>query len=146
MVETYQVSARQRRFNAILRSLTRLGIPLGPFSLLTVRGRKTGKPYTLPVAPLTWEGQRWLVSPYGEVNWVRNARLAGEVTLTHGRRQERFAIRELAPEESAPVLKAYLIRFPIVRPYFAATSQSDLAAFAAEAPRHPAFQLVDPLH
>src|ERR1051326_940883 len=129
MVKTYHVTARQRRFNAVLRALTRMGIPLGPFWLLTVRGRKTGKNYTVPVAPLTWEGKRWLVSPYGEVNWVRNARKAGKVTLTHGRRQEQFSIRELAPEESAPVLKAYLTRFPIVRPYFEATSQADLAAF-----------------
>src|SRR5690242_4624214 len=103
MVETFHVPARQRRFNAVLRSLARVGIPLGPFSLLTVRGRKTGKNYTVPVAPLAWDGKRWLISPYGEVNWVRNARKAGEVTLTHGRRQKQFSIRELPPEESAPI-------------------------------------------
>ncbi len=71
MVKTFHVTARQRRFNAALRALTRIGIPLGPFWLLSVRGRKTGKTYTVPVAPLTWEGKRWLVAPYGEVNWVR---------------------------------------------------------------------------
>lgn len=144
MVETFHMPARQRRFNAVLRSLARVGIPLGPFSLLTVRGRKTGKHYTTPVAPLALDGKRWLISPYGEVNWVRNARKAGEVTLTHGRRQERFRIRELPPGESAPILKAYLTRFPVVRPSFAATAQSELAEFVAEASRHPVFQLVDP--
>ena len=35
--------------------------------LLTVQGRKTGAPYTTPVAPVRDHGETWLVSPYGEV-------------------------------------------------------------------------------
>jgi hypothetical protein len=58
----------------VLRSLSRVGIPLGPFSLLTGKGRKTGKSYTFPVTPIARESKRWLISPYGEVSWVQNAR------------------------------------------------------------------------
>jgi deazaflavin-dependent oxidoreductase (nitroreductase family) len=128
----------------VLRLLNRLGIPLGPFTLVTVRGRKTGKSYTFPVTLIERDDKRWLVSAYGEVSWVRNARAAGEVVLAHGRKREWLGTRELPPEESAPILKEYLIRFlPFVRTSFEATPQSELAAFVSEALRHPVFQLVD---
>jgi deazaflavin-dependent oxidoreductase (nitroreductase family) len=143
MAETFHAPLRQRIFNSVLRSLSRVGIPLGPSSLLTVKGRKTGKSYTFPVAPIVRDSRRWLISPYGEVSWVRNARATGEVVLAHGRRRERLGIRELSPEESAPILKDYLTRFALVRPYFDATPQSELAAFVSEASRHPVFQLVE---
>ena len=57
--------------------------------------------------------ERWLVAPYGEVGWVRNARPA----LTRGRRVETVAIRELRPTEAAPVLKRYVTSVPITRPF-----------------------------
>ncbi len=143
MIKTFRAPFRQRIFNALLRLLTSIGIPLGPFYLLTVRGRKTGKSYTLPVVIIAWNGKRWLVSPYGAVSWVQNARAAGEITLTHGRTHERLSIREVSSEESAPILKDYVTRFPIVRRYFDATPQSELATFVSEASRHPVFQLME---
>jgi hypothetical protein len=36
----------------------------------------------------------------------------------------------------------YVTRVPITRPYFDAKPESDLAAFRAEAPRHPVFAIV----
>lgn len=131
-------------FNSVLLLLTRLGIPVGPFSIVAVRGRKTGKSYTFPVTLVEQDGKRWLVSAYGEVSWVSNVRAAGEVTVTRGRRRERLIIRELSPEESAPVLKDYLTRFfPFVRSYFAVAPEAEVAAFVSEAPRHPVFQLLE---
>jgi len=62
----------------------------------------------------------------GEVGWVRNARAAGAVTLTRGLRVETVAIRELGPVEAAPVLKRYITRGPITRPFFDVTPESDL--------------------
>jgi hypothetical protein len=35
----------------------------------------------------------------------------------------------------------YVTRVPITRPYFDVTPESDLAAFRAEAPRHPVFSV-----
>jgi len=52
-------------------------------------------------------------------------------------------IVELGPEESAPVLKRYITRLPITRPFFDVTPNSDLAAFAAEALHHPVFRIVE---
>jgi hypothetical protein len=87
-------------------------------------------------------GQRWLVAPYGEVAWVRNLRAAGKATLSRGGRTEPIRIREIANDEAAPVLKMYVTRVPITRPHFDAKPESDLAAFRAEAPRHPVFAIV----
>jgi len=51
-------------------------------------------------------------------------------------------VREIKPEEAAPVLKMYVTRVPITRPYFDVRPESDLGAFRAEAPRHPVFAIV----
>jgi hypothetical protein len=100
--------------------------------------------HTTPVTLIEEGGQRWLVAPYGPVNWVRNARAAGQVTLTRGRRSETVTVVELSPVESAPVLKEYLKQVPVVRPFFNVTPESPLEAFIAEAPKHPVFQIFGP--
>jgi hypothetical protein len=51
-------------------------------------------------------------------------------------------VRESSAEEAAPVLKWYVTRVPITRPYFDVRPESDLSAFRAEAPRHPVFAIV----
>jgi hypothetical protein len=75
------------------------------------------------------------------VGGVRNARAAGQLTLSRGARSETLSIRELTAAEAAPVLQRYVTRVPITRPYFDARPDSPLAAFEAEAPRHPVFVL-----
>lgn len=88
--------------------------------------------------------RRWLVAPYGEREWVKNARAAGEVELTRARTTTLHAIEELGPEDAAPVLREYLRTTPIVKRFFDVTADGSLEAFAAEAPRHPVFRLLDP--
>jgi hypothetical protein len=85
------------------------------------------------------EGRRWLVSPYGQVSWVKNARAAGQVTLSRGGKSETVRIQELGPGDSAPVLQKYLRLEKIVQPYFEVTPDSPLVAFVAEAARHQEF-------
>ena len=141
MARTYRRSAADRLNDWLFKGLLRLGIaPKGTY-LLTVRGRRSGRLYSTPVLLVEHGNQRWLVAPYGEVNWVRNARAAGQVTLSRGRRSETVKVIELGPEDSAPVLKEYVQRVRVARPYFDATPQSPLEAFAAEAARHPVFVL-----
>lgn len=145
MAKTYQVTPVIRLFNRLMQLLIRLGLAPKGLHLLTVRGRKTGKLYSTPVTLVEEAGERWLVSPYGEVNWVRNARAAGQVTLMRGGRSETVKIVELGPEESAPVLKKYIKHEAITRPYFDVQVDSPLEAFIAEAPRHPVFRLGEPV-
>jgi deazaflavin-dependent oxidoreductase (nitroreductase family) len=142
MAKTYQVNSGIRFFNRLFGAFIRLGIAPKSNYLLSVRGRNTGKRYATPVSLVEQDRQRWLVSPYGEMNWVKNARAAGEVTLSRGGQTEIVRIQEATPEASAPVLKAYLQRETITRPYFDVQPDSPLEAFVAEAPRHPVFRMV----
>jgi deazaflavin-dependent oxidoreductase (nitroreductase family) len=141
MAQTYRLSPGRRAVNRVVRLLIRLGLMPGPTYLLTVPGRRTGRPLSTPVTLVEDAGARWLVAPYGDVGWVRNARAAGQVTLSRGGRAEILAIRELSAAEAAPLLQRYVTRVPITRPFFDAKPDSPLAAFEAEAPRHPVFQL-----
>jgi deazaflavin-dependent oxidoreductase (nitroreductase family) len=145
VARAYRRGPARRIVNGLVRLLLALG--WGPPStyLLAVRGRTSGRIHSTPVTLVEGDGGRWLVAPYGDVAWVRNARAAGEVTLRRGRSAETVKLVELSPEASAPVLKQYLTRVPITRPYFDVTPRSDLDAFAAEAPRHPVFR-IEPRH
>src|SRR5881628_1490728 len=105
MVKTPHVPSYVPILNPLVHSLLRLGVPIGPMALITVRGRKTGKARTNPVAPFEHNGRRYLLSPYGHVNWVHNLRAAGKATLRRGWHKETVVAVELAPEEAAPVLR-----------------------------------------
>ncbi len=141
MPRPYRLSGSRRLVNAAIKPLARLGLAGRHTYVLVVRGRKTGRRYETPVS-LIENGDRWLVAPYGEVAWVRNARAAGEVELTRARRTERLRIEEAPAEEAASVLKRYLKAVPVVRPFFDVTLESSLEDFIGEAPDHPVFRLL----
>ena len=141
MARSYRLGFWRRWANRIIAALLRLGVSFPRTYLLMVRGRKSGRLYSTPVTLVEENGERWLVGPYGEVGWVQNARAARQVTLRRGRRSETVKIVELPPEDAAPVLKKYISQFPIVRPFFDVTRESDLQDFVAEAPRHPVFRI-----
>jgi deazaflavin-dependent oxidoreductase (nitroreductase family) len=110
--------------------------------VLTVPGRTTGRPWSTPVSIVKDDGERWLVAPYGSRNWVLNARAAGWVELRRGRRCERLAVVELAPEDAVPVLRRYYGLARVTRPFFDVSLDSPDAEWLAEAPRHPVFRLL----
>jgi deazaflavin-dependent oxidoreductase (nitroreductase family) len=142
MAKSYRRTLLRRVANVLMTLLRRLGLAPRTTMLLTVPGRRSGTPRLTPVTLVEQDGQRWLVAPYGPVGWVHNARAAGQVELSRSRHSETVRVKELAPEAAAPVLKAYVQRVPITRPYFDVTPDAPLAAFAAEAPKHPVFQVV----
>jgi deazaflavin-dependent oxidoreductase (nitroreductase family) len=141
MAKTYHVNFATRMRDSLFMSLLRAGVNLGPTSLLTVRGRKSGQPHTVPVRLIEQDGHRWLVAPYGVVQWVHNLRAAGTATLTRGRRSEAISATELPAGEAAPILKQYLAQVATVRPYFDVTRDAPLEAFEREAPSHPVFRI-----
>jgi deazaflavin-dependent oxidoreductase (nitroreductase family) len=142
MTKTYRVTPFVRMSNLFTTVAVRSGLRMGKMSLLTVAGRKSGLPRTVPVAIMERQGQRYLIGAFGEVNWVRNLRAAGEATLTRGGVTERLAATEVTPEEAAPILKENVSSAPaFVRAYFDTTSESSLADFAREARQHPVFRL-----
>lgn len=141
MAKTLQLSFADRVGDALFMALLRTGVKIGTMSLLTVCGRKSGQPYTVPVLLVEQGGERFLVAPYGVVQWVRNIRAAGTATLTRGRRSEVISVTELPAQQAAPILKQYLVNATAARPYFDATKDSPLEAFEREADRHPVFRI-----
>jgi hypothetical protein len=92
---------------------------------------------------LTLEGERYLVAPRGETQWVRNLRAAGDGELRVGRRTEVFRATELADADKVGVLRAYLRRWKAeVGVFFDGVgpdaSDADLRRIA---PNHPVFRL-----
>ena len=143
MPAEYRLTTLRRVGNLLITPLVRLGVAGKRTHILTVRGRRSGRRYSTPVQLVIDDRRRWLVAPYGEREWVKNARAAGEVELTRARRTTRHRIVEVGPEEAAPVLREYLCTTPIVKPYFDAAPGAPLEEFAAEAKRHPVFRLVE---
>ncbi len=84
---------------------------LGVVPTLWVRGRKTGRWRSVPVNVLELDGERYLVAPRGETDWVLNLRAAGGGQLQYGRHTEPFTAVGVPDEEKARVITAYLARW-----------------------------------
>jgi deazaflavin-dependent oxidoreductase (nitroreductase family) len=130
-------------FNRLVAAPTRLGLSIAGSRVLEVRGRKSGEPRRTPVNPLTFEGERYLVAPRGNTQWVRNLRASGEGRLLAGRRSEAFTATEIPDAEKPPLLRAYLKRWKWeVGAFFGGvgpdSSDADLRRIA---PDHPVFRL-----
>ena len=95
-------------FNSVVGSLTRVGLPLAGSRVLSVVGRTSGQWRSTPVNPIRVGGERYLVSPRGHTQWVRNIRISGAGRLAAGRRSEAIAVEEIADADKPPILRAYL--------------------------------------
>src|SRR5688572_13557442 len=72
-------------FNPTVAGLTRIGVSVWGARVLEVPGRTSGEIRTTPVNLLTIDGDRYLVAPRGETQWVKNVRVAGGCRLRVGR-------------------------------------------------------------
>jgi deazaflavin-dependent oxidoreductase (nitroreductase family) len=142
MAHSCKLGFWRRSMNLVVRSLLQIRLSPRHIYLLTVCGRKTGKPRSTPVRLVKKAGQRWIVAPYGAVSWVLNARAAGRVLLSRNGVEEIVRIVKLPPEEAAPILKTYITEVPVTRTFFDVTPRSPLRHFVAEAPRHPVFRVL----
>jgi len=146
MPKTDKAPAFVRVANVLVITLARAGFRLVgfgkyPMYLLTAPGRKSGQPRTVPIVLLERNGKRYLASPYGIVNWVRNLRAAGEATLTRGRRSETVTARELPKEEAALVLRDDIREGNPFARYFGVTADSSREDFERAVISHPLFEL-----
>ncbi|OLP00708.1 deazaflavin-dependent nitroreductase [Mycolicibacterium porcinum] len=99
--------------NKVMIGLNKLGVggDKGPV-VLTVTGRKTGKPRSTPVTPMTIDGHRYIVGGLPKGDWAANARAAGEATVHQGRKDQRVRVVEIPVEEARPLLR----QFPVLVP------------------------------
>ena len=132
-----------RWINRIFGLLVGWGLGLSHNYLLEVPGRKSGRMYSTPVNIVDLNGKRFLVAPRGETQWVRNARVSGQVWLKKGRLRQQFRLRPIANEDKPVILKTYLDRFKTtVQRYFQIPAGSPLNAFRQIAAQYPVFELV----
>jgi deazaflavin-dependent oxidoreductase (nitroreductase family) len=136
-------TAIERIFNRVFGFLVGRGLGFSYNYLLQVKGRKSGKTYSMPVNLLELDGKRFLVAPRGRTQWVRNAEAAGEVTLRKGSVRQRFRLRPLPDADKPAILKAYLDRFKKeVQRYFPVAAGSPVESFRELVESYPAFELI----
>ncbi|SPM42677.1 hypothetical protein MNAB215_4897 [Mycobacterium numidiamassiliense] len=133
-----------RAGNAVIRALAELGISIAGTRALRVRGRKTGKSRAVVVNLLTVDGVDYVVSPRGNTQWARNARVAGFVEIGSRWRRRRAEITEVSDDAKAELLRRYLARwYWQVKGYVAGlTPDSGDEQLRAAAPSIPVFALV----
>ena len=131
-------------FNGLVNVATRLGVSVMGSRVLEVSGRKTGQPRRVPVNLLEVSGERFLVAPRGETQWVRNVRAAGgRLALILGRKREEMTATEVTGDDKTWIIRAYLKRWKAeVGVFFGGVGpDSTDAEIAAEAEKHPVFRL-----
>ena len=106
-----QAPAFVRRTGGLTARLLGAGVPMGPNAAVTIRGRTSGKPRTTPLAVVEIDGRRWLLGAYGDVQWTRNLRAAGEATIRVGSREERVRARELGQDEATAWFRDVLMPY-----------------------------------
>lgn len=124
--------------------LASLGLTPSHMITLEVKGRRTGQTRSTVVNSVEYEGARYLVSPRGEAEWVRNVRAAGGEAVIRHRRRRRVRLEEVAAEQRAPILKKYLGENAMsTKQHFGIDPKAEIAEFEAIAGRHPVFRVIE---
>ena len=93
-----------------------------PVLLLTVAGRRTGLPHTVPVAYVERDGDYYLAATAGgqpkEPNWIRNLRAASTATIEVGRDRRLMSVEVLRGAECDAAWKDIIVAtYPSFGPY-----------------------------
>ena len=99
--------------NKVMIAVQKLGVPTGPAMVLTVPGRKSGKPRSTPMTPFHVDDGLYVVAGYPGADWAANARAAGTGTLSRGRRARPVRIVELTAAQARPILRVYPAEVPV---------------------------------
>jgi deazaflavin-dependent oxidoreductase (nitroreductase family) len=149
--QNYAIAERYQRpgwltthvLNRTVALFNRAGVSIVGSRVLEVRGRKSGEPRRTPVNVLTLDGARYLVSPRGQTQWVRNLRARAEGRLLLGRRAEPITAVELGDDDKLPILRAYLERWKWEVGAFFGGVGADSGDYELRriAPDHPIFRI-----
>ncbi|MBA2775707.1 MAG: hypothetical protein H0U31_03125 [Chloroflexia bacterium] len=105
--------------------------------ILTIKGRRSGNPGSVPVNPLEFEGKTFPVCSRGETEWVRNLCAAGTGTLEKEGKRTVFSVTETLNAEKPPILKDYLRRWEKdAGSYFGLGAGATLEQLAEVASKH----------
>jgi deazaflavin-dependent oxidoreductase (nitroreductase family) len=142
MTKTYRLNPIARVVNGVFSLMTRHGRGADYRYILTVEGRKSGAARSTPVDVMEVDGQRWLVAPYGEVNWVKNARVSGQVELSRGGTSSRWKAEEVRGRDAVTAIRRYVTSVLVTTAYWEVDGDSPDEAVSAASERHPVFRLV----
>ena len=133
----------RRVANPLVSGLVKIGVGVRGARILQVRGRTSGEIRSVPVNPLPLDGERYLVAPRGETQWVRNIRAAGSAELRKGRTLESIVVVEVSDADKAPIIRAYLELWAMeVGKFFdGLTKDSSNTEIDAVAPGFPVFRI-----
>jgi len=118
-------------------------------ALLTVTGRRSGEPRTVPVALAPHHGGWILIAVYGASDWSKNLEAAGEAVIFLRRKTIPVKARRPDPEAAAPILRDAMAAAPkmvqrMTGDYFDTALDAPVDAWEKEALRHPVFVLTTP--
>ena len=134
-----------RTANRLVNAMSRIGFSTGPVRILTVPGRRTGKPRSTPVSPLTVNDRRYVVAGLPDSDWARNVRAARHAQLSRGRRRENITLTEVTDRtRKEQVMRAYPREVPKGAPLFVRAGiagRPDPEAFAAAAGHVAVFEI-----
>lgn len=138
-------NALAKLLNRAWASIHARGVAPNLMVTLEVVGRQSGNIIRFPLMLTVLNNERYLVSMLGtEANWVRNVRAAaGKACLRHGI-AEQVVLEEVAAEQRAPILKAFLQRAPGARPHIPIAIQAPLSEFEAISAKYPVFKITTP--
>ncbi len=131
-----------RAINAGWAAVHSLGVAPNWLVTLVVKGARTGREFSFPLAMVPLDGERYLVSMLGnDAAWVRNVRAAdGYAVLRHGK-TEQVRLMPVDVQQRPRILKLYLQRAPGARPHIPVDKDAPVEAFAAIAGDFPVFRV-----
>ncbi len=129
-------------FNRFMSWLASLGLMPSDTITLEVKGLRSGMIRSNVVTWVEQDEERYLISPRGESEWVRNVRAAGGDAVIRRRGGQKVRLEETPAEERAPIIKAYLAKTAMAtRAHFGVDPKAELSEFEAIAARHPVFRI-----
>ena len=130
--------------NRTMGWLASLGMTPSDTVTLEVKGRRSGAVRSTVVTCVEHEGTRYLVSPRGESEWVRNVRAAGGEAAIRRRGRRSVRLEEVPAEQRAPIIKAYLGKTAMAtKQHFGVDPKAEMPEFEAIAGRHPVFRVIE---
>jgi deazaflavin-dependent oxidoreductase (nitroreductase family) len=130
--------------NGALGRLASLGLTPSHMITLKVKGRRSGETRSTVMNMVEYEGARYVVSPRGEAEWVRNVRAAAGAAVIRHRGRRSVRLEEIPAEQRAPILKKYLGENAMsTKQHFGIDPKAEIAEFEAIAGRHPVFRVIE---
>ncbi len=137
-------TALTQAFNRFVGWLASLGVMPSKTVTLEAKGRRSGETRSAAVNWVEHEGQRYLVAPRGETEWVRNVRAAGGEAVMRRRDRQQVRLEEVPVEQRAAIIKTYLGENAMAtQRQFGVDPKAELSAFEAIAERHPVFRITE---